>query len=1133
MHFKALCKAGHYIRSRIPNQTLLAMKLTVLLIAVGLCANATGFAQKVTLSLRNASLEQVFNEVKLQTGFSFIWDEPTIKAAHPVNIEVREAPVPEVMDYCLRGQSLEYQIIGKLIVIKPRIRTTPPPENILKEIQVPPVDITLSGRVTNNGNEPLEGVSVVVKGTQTGTVTDADGRFQLSVPSVNNVELVFSFVGFQSKTIKVGSQTVFDVVLEQAVAGLDDIVVVGYGTQKKIDLTGSVATVAGADVAQRKTLQVSQALQGAVPGVMVTRNSSAPGTSATIRIRGITTIGNSNPLIIADGVQIGDIDDINPNDIESISVLKDAASASIYGSQASAGVIIVTTKRAKSNRFGIEYNVEGGMEIPTGVPDFVNVTRYMQMLNETRWNDAGNGSNEYPVYSKETIDNYGQLNRENPDKYPNTDWSSLIFKKYAPRTSHVLRIYGGGEKVRTAASIAYDKMGAIYERYTYDRITARVNNDLNINKYLKAFLDINVKSTINQQPYTNLNLLRITRFSPPVYAATWEDGRYAEGKTGDNIYAQVKEGGFKKEQFSQMNARVGLNFDPFDGMNIQAIVAPTLNFTKQKNFRKSIPWYLSDDPTILGGYIQNPTTLWENRNDNNSITYQFTAQYNKTFGSHTVGLLAGYEDYYTHSEVLGASRDNYDLDNYPYLNIGPLELRDNSGSASEYARQSYFGRITYNYKNRYLLQGNVRYDGSSRFAKENRWGVFPSVSAGWVISEEDFMRNSSSVLSLLKFRVSYGTLGNERIGNYPYQATMAFQSALFFQGGNVVSEQGAAQPRYAIRNITWETTESYNVGIDAGFLDNRLNFTGDYYKKNTKDMLLALQIPTYMGFDNPDQNTGKMHTTGWEINIGWRDKIGQVGYKIDFNLSDFKSVMGDLGGTEFLGDQIKVKGSEFNEWYGYRTNGLFQTSDDLSGAALISSSTKPGDVRYVDVSGTDGNPDGRISPEYDRVLLGGSLPRYTYGANISFDYKHFDLGIVIQGVGKQNVRMESDWVQPLMQNWLNITTLVDGNYYSNYNTAKENIEAKYPRLTYSNPGSNYVMSDFWMFNGRYLRIKNISLGYNVPQSLYKNYLQNIRLYASVSDLFCMNKYPQGYDPESGINNYPITTTVVFGASIRF
>ncbi|MDR1379977.1 MAG: TonB-dependent receptor plug domain-containing protein, partial [Tannerella sp.] len=312
---------------------------------------------------------------------------------------------------------------------------------------------------------------------------------------------------------------------------LEEIVVVGYGTMKKKDLTGAIASIGGKDIADRKSTQVSQALQGAVSGVMVTRNNNAPGASATIRVRGITSIGNTDPLIVVDGMQVDNINDINPNDIESMSVLKDAASSSIYGSQAAAGVILITTKRAQANQFNIEYNYEYGMEIPTETPGFVDVIRYMQMTNETRWNDAGNGSNEYPTYGKDVIDNYFQLNRDNPDKYPNTDWSKLIFKSYAPRESHIFKINGGNEKVRTAASLIYDKTGAIYEERTYERLTARINNDLIINKYLAASLDISMKRTIDDQPYTNLNLLRIARFSPPVYAATWQDGRYAEGKT--------------------------------------------------------------------------------------------------------------------------------------------------------------------------------------------------------------------------------------------------------------------------------------------------------------------------------------------------------------------------------------------------------------------------------------------------------------------------------------------------------------------------------------------------------------------------------------------------------------------------
>ncbi|MDR0758309.1 MAG: TonB-dependent receptor, partial [Tannerella sp.] len=409
----------------------------------------------------------------------------------------------------------------------------------------------------------------------------------------------------------------------------------------------------------------------------------------------------------------------------------------------------------------------------------------------------------------------------------------------------------------------------------------------------------------------------------------------------------------------------------------------------------------------------------------------------------------------------------------------------------------------------------------------------PSVSAGWVLTEESFLRDNPTI-SFLKLRASYGSLGNERIGNYPYQATISFANALFYQGSTVVSKQTAAQAKYVINDISWETTSSYNLAVDANFLDNRLQFTGEYYRKTTRDMLLALQIPTYMGFDNPDQNTGQMYTTGWEINAAWQDRAGELGYSVSFNLSDFKSVMGDLGGTEFLGDQIKIEGSEFNEWYGYRTNGLFQTADDVAIAAKISNSAKPGDVKYLDIDGLDGTPDGIVNADYDKVLLGGSLPRYMFGGNIRLDYRNFDLGITVQGVGKQNVRYTSQMVNSLEGSYGNFPAFIDGKYYSNYNTVEQNLAAKYPRLTYSNPGNNLAMSDYWMFNGAYFRLKSLGLGYTIPSAwANKVYLQGVRVYVNASDLFVLSNYPQGWDPERSGDTYPITASYLVGISVKF
>lgn len=538
------------------------------------------------------------------------------------------------------------------------------------------------------------------------------------------------------------------------------------------------------------------------------------------------------------------------------------------------------------------------------------------------------------------------------------------------------------------------------------------------------------------------------------------------------------------------------------------------------------------------------TKLTEYRNDYYDVTTQFFANYNKTFGKHDLSVMVGYEDYYAFWENLNASRDQYELTGYPYLDIGPETYRDNSGNAEEYAYRSLFGRVTYNYDNRYLLQANFRRDGSSRFAPESRWANFPSFSAGWILSEEQFMKNLNwDWLSYLKLRGSWGTLGNERITDinnndkqnyYPYQSALNFNSALLYKGGVVTSVSTAAQQYYAVRNISWETTETWDIGLDANFLNSRLYFAFDYYKKNTRDMLIALEIPKFIGYDNPFVNTGKMQTKGYDLEIGWRDHIGDFSYSVSANLSDFVSKMGDLGGTEFLGDQVKMEGSEFNEWYGYVSDGLFQTQEEVDNSPKLNNNVTVGDIKYVDISGPDGVPDGKISSEYDRVLLGGSLPRYMYGMNLSASYKGFDISMMLQGVGKQNARINREMVEGLKDNWTGFPAILEGNYWSVNNTEEENLNAKYPRLTRTNVEANMAMSDFWLFNGRYLRMKSLTVGYTLPSALTKKIsMETVRFYVSGNDLFCISNYPYGWDPEVSVTGYPITMSVLLGVSVNF
>ncbi|MDR2627287.1 MAG: TonB-dependent receptor [Dysgonamonadaceae bacterium] len=998
-------------------------------------------------------------------------------------------------------------------------------------------EISVSGIILDRQGEPITGASVLEKGTMRGTITDVDGKFLLNVSDKNAV-LTFSYLGFKRQDVALNGKLSLSIRMEEDEHVLDEMVVVGYGVVKKKDLTGALSTLQGSAISERKTTTVSQALQGAIPGVMVTRNNSAPGAGADIRIRGITTIGDSRPLVIVDGAP-ADLDNINPNDIENMTVLKDAAAASIYGARAAAGVIVITTKRAKDNRFSLEYNFEYGLEIPTKQPEYADARGYMQTVNEIRWNDNGNiPGGEDNTYSRNIIDNYSQLHRENPDKYPDTNWSDVILKSNAPRQTHSIIMSGGTEKLKTNASFAYDKREGLYEGREYERFTTKVNNNLTFNKYLAGHIDLNFRRS--QSLTAVVDPMYSTRVAAPIYPAVWQDGRIANGKDGVNDYGVLKYGGNDRHWNHMLSGQIGLDISPLSGLKVSALFSPIFNFEKTKRFTKQVPWYTAEDPTVRGGYLSPAqgmaliNELNENRNDNYSTTSQLLINYANTFGKHSIDLLAGFEEFYYFNEGLSAGRTQYLLTAFPYLDQGPLEGISNSGSAFENAYRSFFGRVMYNYRNKYLAQANLRYDASSRFDKKYRWGAFPSVSLGWVMSEEEFMQNCT-VVSFLKLRGSWGNLGNERIGNYPYQSTVKIGNPVFlYEGNEVVSEQAAAQAILAVQDITWETTETYDLGLDVNFFNNRLRFSGDYYKKTTKGMLLELQIPMYMGFDNPNQNAGEMHTTGWEFELGWHDRVGDLSYSASFNLSDFRSIMGSLKGTEFMGDQVKFEGSEFNEWYGYRAVGIYQTQEQVNNSAKTGDNIQVGDLQYVDISGKDGIPDGNISPEYDKVLLGGSLPRFMYGGNISLAYKNIDFGIVFQGIGKQNARLTPFMIKPLWDNWGNAPVSIQGKYFSHYNTPEQNAAALYPRLSETTRDNNYAMSDHWIFNGAYFRLKNITLGYTIPEKISKKFqIQNLRIFSSLSDCMVISNYPKGWDPEGGDSTYPITMSVLFGLSAKF
>lgn len=1110
----------HYIKLvNLDKYKYMIIRKHIIALALLLLVNIDAFSQnEISIQFRNIPLVEAIDKIDQHSEYTFFYDPGSLNLKQKVSLNADNMSIDKAITQMLATTNVDFEIKNNQIVL------------LAKSVnQTKQNEITVSGRIQDEQGEPLIGVNIKALGTTVGTITDVDGAFTLDI--LKGASLEVSYIGYQTEIVLANSSKPISIVLKEDKKILDEVVVIGYGAIKKRDLTGSVGSVKGSVVAERGTTQLSSALQGALSGVMVTRDSGAPGSGGSIRIRGITTMSDNDPLVIVDGVPTSSLNDINAQDVEDITVLKDAASASIYGARAAAGVILVTTKRAGSEELSLSYTYEYGLDIPTKSPKYVGVERFMEMTNELRWNDAGNGANRYPTYSKDVIDNYSALHLENPDKYPNTDWRNLILKSKAVRQSHMLSIAGGSKFVKTKVSIVYDNLEGLFKNKDYERYSVRLNNDVTISPMLSAAVDLNLKLSKYKNPA--FDPLYDMRLSPPIYPAIWSNGGVAEGKSGNNPYAALEYGGTSKNDYYNVGGRMSLDFKPIKGLIISGVIAPNFSFDFNKRFQKRIPYFSSENPSQELGTVVSSTNLSESRNKSKDIVMQFIINYNKTIAeNHSLNLMAGYESRYFHSDNMGASRENYELDSYPYLDRGPLEMRSNYGGASESAYRSYFGRVIYGYMNKYLLQANVRHDGSSRFASGHRWGTFPSVSLGWVLSEEDFMPKDGA-LSFSKLRVSWGSLGNERIGNYPYQALLTFYNSLFYKGDDVVSNMTAAQVQYAIDNITWETTESFNLGLDLSFFNNKLRFSGDYFYKKTKDMLLKLEIPGYVGYDNPDQNAGKMNTKGYEFDLSWDDNIGALDYGISLNMSDFVSKMGDLKGTQFLGDQVKMKGSQFNEWRGYLSDGLFKSQEELDNYPTVNNAVKVGDIKFKDVSGPNGEPDGVIN-DYDKVLLGGSLPRYLYGGNIRLGYKGIDFSVAFQGVGKQNARLQRQMVQPLSDDWGNMPKIIDGNYWSHFNNAKQNEKARYPRLTYANAGYNNSMSDFWIFNGKYFRLKNITLGYTLPQSLSSRAkINKLRFYITANDLFSIDNYPSGWDPEMGVSAYPITTSVIFGVSVNF
>lgn len=1083
-----------------------------------LCLNPMANAQNITLRMSNVTVKQAMDELKSKSGYSFVFSSQDVDTHKNITVESDNQPLGHVISQIVAGQGLAYTIEGKTIILRKATADLVQQQNNKR----------ITGVVKDANGEPVIGANIVVKGTTNGTITDMDGNFVLDVPA--GAILHVSYIGYSDKEIPVGSQTALAISLAEDSQALDEVVVIGYGTARKIDLTGSTSSLGGEKLRVKSSPQLSTQMQGQMAGVQITRTSSDPSAGSSIRVRGVTTLSTNDPLVIVDGVP-GSLMDIAPEDVKDIQVLKDAASAAIYGSRAAAGVILVTTNRAKDKEFHLSYNMEYGIDKATTVPKFANAVQWMQGYNELTYNDGA--SSPYSSYSEDFLNSYMQNRLTDPDRYPDTDFMGLGLKNHTNHQRHSLSLTGGTDKLKTNFSLNYYDADALYRNKSYERINVRSNNDYQINSWIHANVDVNLMYAKSLAPHSlEGSSMGDLMYRSPIYNVYWSDGRYADGKDGDNPIALNQLGGQNKIENFKVGGKFQLDITPVKNLVLTAIAAPTYTFTKGKDHKTRYDVYRISGDVIPGtGYAN--TSVEEQRNDTRSLTMQFYANYNFKIDRHSVGVMAGYEDYSYEWENEGASRLNYNLNNFPYLNLGPEDFQYNSGSAGHNAYRSVFGRVMYSWADRYMLQANIRSDGSSRFASGHRWGTFPSVSAGWVISEESWFNKKT--INYLKLRGSIGQLGNERIGSeFPYQARLSFGSGFIPNaasgGADVV--QTAYQSDYAFRTLTWETTTTYGVGADIALLNNRLRGSLDWYYKKTSDMLMQVGFPSYFGYNAPQNNAADMNTKGWDLEISWSDQINDFRYGVSFNLSDYRSRMGYMADRQNISSRkITEEGSYYNEWYGYKSMGVILNEDAMmengQKIPVLTNNDKAGNIRYVDIDG-----DGKITASNDRVRLGNSLPEMQYGGSLWAEWKNFDFNLSFQGIGHQL----SYWNWPvspfLFQAYSCPANLIES-HWSPLASDAENAKAKYPKLT-TNDANIYAASDFWLFNGAYMRVKNITLGYTIPSDITKKFhVDRLRFYFSANDLPAFSKYPKGYDPEWNRFSDLLMSSYIFGLNVSF
>lgn len=1031
----------------------------------------------------------------------------------------------------------------------------------VKEIQQNGV---CNGVVTDTTGETVIGASVVVKGTTNGTITGLDGDFSLSGVTKGSI-LVVSFVGYQNTEVKWNGQPL-TIVLKEDTKVLDEVVVVGYGTQKKANLSGAVAAVDGKVLQDRPITNIGQGLQGVVPNLNITMNNGgAPGATSSFNIRGNTSLNGGSPLVLVDNVQM-DANLVNPDDIESISVLKDAASASIYGARAAYGVILITTKKGKkSDKPTVSLSATGYWQSPALTFHNVNSMQYLTMMDEAYQNDGGsghyfksqvyqyaedyfNGKYDSPVFFDTAYDTY---------KYGycgNTDWWDELYKTSFSQI-YTANISGGNDRTTYYASVSMNDQGGILKAGDdkYNKYNANVNISSNITKWLNVSAKIAHTYTDELHPTGGTTAMNSTAYSglssysgmmkgdlSPLMPVKHPDGHYAGQGSYTNPVAIMEQGGNAQYKQNDLWMTGAVKITPIKGLVINADY--TWNFYGKSSNQHVQNFY---DYTAVPGTENyypwtNPSSVTVTNNDDYYNAFNAFAEY--TFSlkeKHNFKVMVGYNQENKHKKYHYAGRKNLIDSSNPSLNLAYGDMAMN-GSETHWSVNGFFARINYDYKGKYLLELNGRYDGSSKFPHGDRYAFFPSASVAWRVSEEKFWEPIRGWFDNFKLRASYGSLGNQaldesRYGNFPYLATYGINTkyGALLNGTRPVA---VSVPGLVSASFTWETVNQIDFGFDASFFGGRLNTSFDWYRRNTKDMLTAGQaLPAVLGTSVPQENAADMKTVGWEVSLEWNDRLSNgFGYHIKGVLSDYQASITKFSNpTKLLGTHYV--GEKLNEIWGYVSNGLFQSDEDAKAADqsyLSGGSWGAGDVKYEDLN-NDGKIDigkNTLDDSGDRKIIGNSTPRYSYGITAGFDYKGFDFEMFWQGIGKRDYWLGGSQFWGFTDEWCTpLTSSLD--YWT-----EDNRDAYFPRLHhYGVNGGNHQVSTRYLQNAAYLRLKNVVLGYTIPSSITEKVkISRLRVFVQGENLLTFTPLIDSYDPET-LNNmtYPINKKISVGLNLTF